>query len=129
LPNSYQHLAEANHNEKIYHKLVKMKEYSWSAVLLFYTAVHHAEAIRSVRYQANSMKHEDSLGHKERRRLIESWLGKENWEKYDHLEQSSIEARYKCKKFEHDEIEELYRNFFLPLINKMQEFRQIIDGI
>lgn len=91
----------------------------WRAVALFYSAVHYIEVFFERKWEDEDDYKIES--HKERKSQIMGSILFNHWDKYSALYDAGYNARYQCKNFSKEEVDDLKEDQFEPFISFIKE--------
>jgi hypothetical protein len=118
MPNSADHILQAQHNEAFYQVIDKNAYSDWAMTALFYAALHYIDAFLDrvgIDAGGHDQRDKEVRDRKELRPI---------WPQYHYLKNRSINARYYCGTFTPDQLQQCYggdlaaiRRSLLRLVN------------
>jgi uncharacterized protein (UPF0332 family) len=105
LPTKGQHLAKAEHNQKLADTLVKGSYPDWAVTIYFYSALHYVHAVLAV-YGQHPESHEATAPLVRRNPVL-----KKVWAEYRSLQTAARNARYYAAVITNDHLQDVCNDY------------------
>ena len=116
MPGVSQHLAQAEHNEKLFYALDHATYSDWAVTVLYYAGLQYVDAYLS------SIGIDDPGGHDVRDPLVRDTPAlRKVWPAYKRLKSFSRNARYYTRRFTASDINGLRRGSYEPLKTEVRK--------
>lgn len=122
IPTTKEHKEWGTHNKEFAGELTAddFENYQdWRVVALFYSVVHYVEVFFERKWEDEDDYKIES--HTERKDQIRLSILREHMGKYIALFDACWNARYQCRSFSKDEVDELKENQFEPFVSFIRE--------